>query len=207
MPSVPRSGEPALLVPACARRDGERPLLSASVARRRGARDHRILRPAGRIARAWGSAYAPEEAWPPYGASGRGMEPTAEARREAALEIQKLAEDFEQEDEAAFRRTRLGCWVVAVIVTVFILGLIALGGDARYLGIFWLIIVGLIWAGYGLSSRRQRQQIDRLRALAARWLSAGPSAGHAAGPAARARSPDRGQRHCPASLARRPTAT
>jgi hypothetical protein len=51
--------------------------------------------------------------------------------------------------------------------------MIALGGDARYLGIFWLIIVGLIWAGYALSSRRQRQQTDRLRALATRWLSAG----------------------------------
>ena len=56
-----------------------------------------------------------------------------------------------------------------------ILGMIALGGDARYLGIFWLIIVGLIWAGYALSSRRQRQQTSRLRALAARWLSAGPT--------------------------------
>ena len=45
--------------------------------------------------------------------------------------------------------------------------MMVLGGDARYLGIFWLIIVGLIWAGYALSSRRQRQQTDRLRALAA----------------------------------------
>ena len=103
------------------------------------------------------------------------MEPTANARREAALEIQKLAEDFEKEDEAAFRRTRIVCWVIAAIVTIIILGMIALGGDARYLGIFWLIIVGLIWAGYALSSRRQRQQTGRLRALAARWLSAGPT--------------------------------
>jgi hypothetical protein len=38
-----------------------------------------------------------------------------------------------------------------------------------------LIIVGLIWAGYALSSRRQRQQTGRLRVLAARWLSAGPT--------------------------------
>ena len=102
------------------------------------------------------------------------MDALADARREAALEIQKLAEDFEKEDEAAFRRTRIACWVVAAIVTIMILGLLVLGGDARYLGVFWLIIVGLIWAGYALSSRRQRQQTGRLRALAARWLSAGP---------------------------------
>jgi hypothetical protein len=120
------------------------------------------------------------------------MEPTTDARRQAALEIQKLAADFEKEDEAAFRRTRIACWVGAAIVTMVILGLIALGGDARYLGIFWLIIVGLIWAGYALSSRRQRQQTDRLRALASRWLSAGATAEHAAGAAARSRSPDRG---------------
>jgi hypothetical protein len=103
------------------------------------------------------------------------MEPIADPRREAALEIQKLAEDFERDDEAAFRRTRIGCWVVAAIVTVIMLGMMALGGDARYLGVFWLIIVGLIWAGYALSSRRQRQQTSRLRALAARWLSTGPT--------------------------------
>ena len=103
------------------------------------------------------------------------MEPTADGRQEAALEIQKLAEDFEKEDEAAFRRTRIACWVVAAIVTLIVLGVIVLGGDARYLGIFWLIIVGLIWAGYALSSRRQRQQTGRLRALATRWLSTGPT--------------------------------
>ena len=120
------------------------------------------------------------------------MEPTADVRREAALEIQKLADDFEEEDEAAFRRTRIVCWVVAGIVTIVILGLIVLGGDARYLGIFWLIIVGIVWAGYALSSRRQRQQTERLRALAARWLSAGPTAEHAAGPAARPGAPDWG---------------
>jgi fatty acid desaturase len=102
------------------------------------------------------------------------MEPIADTRREAALEIQKLAEDFERDDEAAFRRTRIACWVVA-IVTIVILGLLMIGGDARYLGIFWMIIVGLTWAGYALSSRRQRQQTGRLRALATRWLSAGPT--------------------------------
>jgi hypothetical protein len=30
------------------------------------------------------------------------MEPIADARQEAGLEIQKLAEDFEKEDEAGF---------------------------------------------------------------------------------------------------------
>jgi Flp pilus assembly protein TadB len=119
------------------------------------------------------------------------MDPTADARREAALEIQELAEDFEKEDEAAFRRTRIACWVVAAIVTIIILGMMVLGGDARYLGVFWLIIVGLIWAGYALSSRRRRHQTDRLRALATRWLSAGPTGEHA-GNAARSRSSDRG---------------
>jgi hypothetical protein len=119
------------------------------------------------------------------------MEPTADARLEAALEIQKLAEAFEKEDEAAFRRTRIACWVGAAIVTIIILGVLALGGDARYLGVFWLIIVGLIWAGYALSSRRQRQQTDRLRALATRWLSAGPTAERAAAHVAQSRSSDR----------------
>jgi Flp pilus assembly protein TadB len=119
------------------------------------------------------------------------MEPTTDGRQEAALEIQKLAEDFEKEDEAAFRRTRIACWVIAAIVTIIILGMIALGGDARYLGIFWLIIVGLIWAGYALSSHRQRQQTGRLRALATRWLSAGATAEHAAGHAVRSQSSDR----------------
>jgi Flp pilus assembly protein TadB len=103
------------------------------------------------------------------------MDPIADARQEAALEIQKLAEDFEKEDEAAFRRTRIACWVAVAVVTIVILGLLVIGGDALYLGVFWLIIAGLTWAGYALSSRRQRQQTGRLRALATRWLSTGPT--------------------------------
>ena len=55
------------------------------------------------------------------------MEPITDARREAALEIQKLAQDFEREDEAAFRRTRIGCWVAVGIFTIIILGLLGLG--------------------------------------------------------------------------------
>jgi hypothetical protein len=38
------------------------------------------------------------------------------------------------------------------IVTIITLGLLVLGGDARYLGVFWLTIVGLTWAGYAFSS-------------------------------------------------------
>jgi cbb3-type cytochrome oxidase subunit 3 len=101
------------------------------------------------------------------------MEPTTDARREVALEIQKLADEFEKEDEAAFRRNRIACWVGVAILTLVILVALMLGGDARYLAVFWLIFLGLIWAAYALSSRRQRQQTDRLRALAARWLSGG----------------------------------
>ena len=37
------------------------------------------------------------------------------------------------------------------------------------------MIVGVTWAGYALSSRRQRQQTARLMALATAWLSAGPT--------------------------------
>jgi hypothetical protein len=105
------------------------------------------------------------------------MEPIADPRRKVALEIQQLADEFAKEDEAAFRRNRIACWVGVAVVTVVILGALALGGDARYLGVFWLIVVGLIWVGYALSSRRQRQQTSRLQALAARWLSVTPATG------------------------------
>jgi hypothetical protein len=92
------------------------------------------------------------------------------------LEIQKLAEEFERSDEAAFRRTRIVCWVVVAVVTVILLVLLIGGGDWRYLMAFWVAMVGLTWAGYGLSSRRQRQQTGRLRALATRWLTGEPPA-------------------------------
>jgi hypothetical protein len=104
------------------------------------------------------------------------MDPLAGARREVALEIQKLAEDFERSDEAALRRTRIVCWVVVAVVTAIVLILLLVGGDGRYLGLSWAAVVGLTWAGYALSSRRQRQQTGRLRALATRWLNAGPPA-------------------------------
>jgi hypothetical protein len=105
------------------------------------------------------------------------MTPLNEARRQAGLEIQALAVEFEQSDEASFRLTRILCWVLSAVVTVIILVLLVAGGDWRYLGAFWLAIIALIWAGYTLSSRRQRQQTARLRALANRWLNGEPSSG------------------------------
>ena len=98
------------------------------------------------------------------------MEPKDDARRDVAVEIRKLAEEFERDDEAAFRRNRIVCWVVMVVVTALILVILGLGGDARFLAVLWVVIVGLIWAGYVHSSRRQRQQTGRLRELASRWL-------------------------------------
>jgi Flp pilus assembly protein TadB len=104
------------------------------------------------------------------------MDPKIEARREVALEIQKLAEEFERSDEAAFRRTRIVCWVVVAAVTAIVLLLLVVGADWRYLGAFWIVIVGLTWAGYWISSRRQRQQTGILRDLANRWIGGTPAA-------------------------------
>jgi hypothetical protein len=98
------------------------------------------------------------------------MDSRREARREVALEIQKLAEEFERSDELAFRRSRMACWVVVAVVTVIVLFLLVIGADWRYLGAFWIVIVGLTWAGYWISARRQRQQTSLLRNLADRWM-------------------------------------
>ena len=98
------------------------------------------------------------------------MDQAVAARREVALEIERLAEEFERSDEAAFRRTRLVCWVVTAAVTIILVILLVMGADRRYLGFFWVAIVGLTWAGHFYSTYRQRQQTSRLRALANRWL-------------------------------------
>ena len=50
--------------------------------------------------------------------AGDRMDPVAAARREVALDIQRLAEEFERSDEAAFYRTRLVCWAVTALVTI-----------------------------------------------------------------------------------------
>ena len=102
------------------------------------------------------------------------MDPVDAARREVALDIQKLAEEFERSDEAALYRTRLGCWVVTALVTILVVILLVAGGDRRYLGLFWVAIVGLTRAGDAFSSFRQRRQTGQLRALANRWLTAAP---------------------------------
>ncbi|OYD83139.1 hypothetical protein [Azospirillum brasilense] len=101
------------------------------------------------------------------------LNPAAEARRQAGLEIQALAEDFEQSDEAAFLRMRIIGGVAAGVVTLVLLVLLTAGADWRYLFGFWVVIVGFTWIGYAVSVYRQRQQTARLRALATRWLTGG----------------------------------
>ncbi|AWK90047.1 hypothetical protein [Azospirillum thermophilum] len=98
-----------------------------------------------------------------------------EARREAGLEIRALAEEFEQSDEAAFRRSRALCWALVAVVALVELVLWMAGADARYLVVAWLVITALTWGAYLWSSRRQRQQTARLRALAERWLTEPPA--------------------------------
>ena len=53
------------------------------------------------------------------------MDPVAAARREVALDIQRLAEEFERSDEAALYRTRLVCWVVTALVGSVLVGQLA----------------------------------------------------------------------------------
>jgi hypothetical protein len=102
------------------------------------------------------------------------MDPLTSARRQAGLEIQTLAREFAASDEAAFRRTRIGCWILVAVVSVIVLVLLIAGADWRYLAGFWVAIVGLAWGGYALSTYRQRQQTGRLEALATRWLTETP---------------------------------
>lgn len=110
------------------------------------------------------------------------LDPVAEARRQAGLEIQALAEDFERSDEAAFRRTRIVCWVAVAVATLILLVLLTAGADWRYLLAFWVVIVGFTGAAYMVSTHRQRQQTSRLRALATRWLTGGLTGGEAVPP-------------------------
>ena len=99
------------------------------------------------------------------------MTPATEARRQAGLELQALAQEFEASDESSFQRTRILCWVLVALVTVAVAVLLFAGADWRYMAGFWVAIVALAWLGYLLSSRRQRQQTARLRDLATRWLA------------------------------------
>lgn len=97
------------------------------------------------------------------------MDPVTDVRLQAALEIRELAEEFERSDETAFVRTRALCWALVGVVALVCLALWMAGADARYLSVSWAAISLLIWAGYWWSSRRQRSQTARLRALADRW--------------------------------------
>jgi threonine/homoserine efflux transporter RhtA len=104
------------------------------------------------------------------------MDLRSEAHREVALDIRKLAEEFERSDELAFQRSRMVCWVVVAVLTVAVLFLLLVGADWRYLGAFWIVIVGLSWSAYWISARRQRQQTSLLRNLADRWMHDRPAA-------------------------------
>jgi hypothetical protein len=110
---------------------------------------------------------------------GNRMDPLTTARREVALEVEKLAEEFEASDNASFYRSRMIAWIVTAAVTALALILLVIGADGRYLAGFWVILVGLVWAGHFLSTRRQQQQTAKLRALATRWLANPPPIGPA----------------------------
>lgn len=98
------------------------------------------------------------------------MDAMTDARRQAGLELQALAQEFEESDEAAFRRTRILCWVVLAVAALIEIVLLIAGSDWRYLLASWIAAAGLIWFGYAVSSSRQRRQTARLRELALRWL-------------------------------------
>lgn len=106
---------------------------------------------------------------------GNSMDPLTAARREVALEVESLAQEFEASDNAAFQRSRMIAWIVTAAVTAIALILLVFGADGRYLTVFWVVLVGLVWAGHFLSTRRQQQQTAKLRALATRWLQAAPA--------------------------------
>jgi Flp pilus assembly protein TadB len=99
------------------------------------------------------------------------MDPRSDGRRQAASELQQLAQDFERSDEAALYRTRIVCCGVTAVAAIIILILLIAGAHWRYVAVVWVAIVGITWAGYWLSSRRQREQTERLKDLANHWLS------------------------------------
>lgn len=97
------------------------------------------------------------------------------ARRDAALELQQLAIEFEAADLAAFRRIRVLCWLILAIATAVVIVFLIAGGDWRYMLGFWLIVQLLTWGSYLLSARRQKQQTDQLKQLSAKWMADQPS--------------------------------
>lgn len=97
------------------------------------------------------------------------MDPVTLARQQAGRELQTLAEDFASSDEAAFMRTRIAYIVISVVVTLFLLVLTIAGGNWRQLGLFWLVLLAVMWGAFWLSQRRQRAQTHRLMELAESW--------------------------------------
>lgn len=102
------------------------------------------------------------------------MDPVAAARREVALDIERLADEFEASDETAFRTGRIVIWVVLGIVSLIVILLLFAGSDWRYVLGTWAAAAVVLWGGYWLSASRQRRQTRRLRELAAKWMETPP---------------------------------
>jgi hypothetical protein len=104
------------------------------------------------------------------------MDPVMAARREVALDIENLADSFAVSDERALKASRIGIWVILGIVSLVIVLLLFAGSDWRYVMATWASSATVLWGGYGLSARRQRQQTRRLRELATKWMEGNPAA-------------------------------
>lgn len=98
------------------------------------------------------------------------MDPVTTARREVALDIDRLADEFETSDESAFRTTRIVIWVILGLVALIVLVLLFAGSDWRYALGTWAAAAAILWGGYAFSSGRQRRQTRKLRDLAAKWM-------------------------------------
>lgn len=98
------------------------------------------------------------------------MDPVTTARREVAMDIDRLADEFETSDESAFRATRIAIWVILVVVAAIVLVLLVAGSDWRYAIGAWAAAAAILWGGYAFSSGRQRRQTRKLRDLAAKWM-------------------------------------
>ncbi|QJE71736.1 hypothetical protein HHL28_00165 [Aerophototrophica crusticola] len=102
------------------------------------------------------------------------MDTITDARRQAGMELQALAEEFEGSDESAFRRSRIACWVVTAAAGLIALVFLLAAADWRYVLLLWFTVSALSWLTYFLSVRRQRAQTARLRDMANRWLGVKP---------------------------------
>lgn len=103
------------------------------------------------------------------------MDPVIAARREVALDIERLADDFEVSDETAFKTSRIIIWIILGLVALVVLVLLFAGSDWRYALGTLAAAAAVLWGGYWLSARRQRRQTRRLRELAAKWMDLSPA--------------------------------